>query len=1328
DDNAEIRYTTDGSQPTITHGNTYTSPILIDKTTTIRAVAVRPGWLDSEVETYTYIFLSDVITQSPTGQAPGPGWPTGSVNGQVIDYGMDPDVVDFPSIYEGLVDNALAAIPTFSIVTDLGNLFDPSIGIYVNAREDGRDWERPVSVELLNPNGSEGFQVNAGLRIRGAFSRSDNNPKHSFRLFFRTVYGPGKLRYPLFGSEGTDEFDKIDLRTSQNNSWAYQGSTQNTLIRDVFSRDVQRDMGQPYTRSRYYHLYINGHYWGLFQTQERADADFAESYLGGDKEEYDVVKNDSSGSRVLHATDGTMDAYQRLYNAAVAGFSSNSAYFAVQGLLLDGTPDPAGERLLDPENIMDYMICTYYTGDPDAPVSCWAHFSNNVFAIYNRVRPQGFTWYRHDAEHSLGANGGIYEGRLLTDPTDRSIGQDWGHFNPAWLHLRLTANPEYLIKFTDRVHNYFWNSGLLTETPNTERWNTRADQIDMAIIAESARWGDAKTHPPRTKADWEGQNDYMVNTYFPGRTQIVVNQMRSVSMFPNLDAPIFNINGSYKHGGRVSVGDQLTMINPDASGTIYYTTDGSDPRQPVTGNAVGIPYSPVTLTKSTLVKARVLDGVNWSALNEAAFAIGPVVENLRVTEIMYHPRNTGNINDPNEEFIELKNIGTSTLNLNLVKFTEGIHFTFPDMELDPDEFVVVVKNQSAFEAQYGTSVNTAGQYTGSLDNNGERIKLVDAAGEEILDFEYKDGWRQITDGDGFSLTVIDPTDSAVYGSIRGLVAHWMFDEGSGSTATDSAGTNNGALIGGPTWTDGRINGALSFDGVDDYVVVAPIAPLMGNNVTAQAWIRTSEFAGIWNPVITQNAGNGYYFYISSGRPAFYIVVGAAFVQAISQDAINPDEWYHVAGTNDGSNLKLYIDGQLEDSDNSTGFLGVSSNAYIGCEPTSSLYYNGLIDDVRIYDRAVSETELQDITNPMRRWSNKDSWRASVYRNGTPGWDDSGILPDPGAIVINEVLAHSNAGPDWIELHNTTNDPINIGGWYLSDNDRDEPNLTKYRIADGTTIAGNDYVVFYQDKDFNNPGDPGCLIPFALSENGEEACISSYLDPNGFLTGYRQVEDFGASQTNVSLGRYYKSSTGNFNFVAMDYNTPDSNNAYPKVGPVVINEIMYNPPTGNQNEEYIELHNVTGTLVTLYRHDKSASWKFTDGIDYTFSASPVVTIQAYGYLVLTKDLTAFTAAYGSMPPGVQVLEGYSGRLSNAGERLQIAMPGDIDELGNRHYIRIDRVTYSDGRHPEDCPGGVDLWPTEADGLGKSLSRKVGSDYGNDVANWQAATPSPGTANP
>jgi hypothetical protein len=114
--------------------------------------------------------------------------------------------------------------------------------------------------------------------------------------------------------------------------------------------------------------------------------------------------------------------------------------------------------------------------------------------------------------------------------------------------------------------------------------------------------------------------------------------------------------------------------------------------------------------------------------------------------------------------------------------------------------------------------------------------------------------------------------------------------------------------------------------------------------------------------------------------------------------------------------------------------------------------------------------------------------------------------------------------------------------------------------------------------------------------------------------------------------------------------------------------------------------------------------------------------------LVKDLASFIARYGSIPLGVPVLEDYDGWLSNGGERLQIGMPGDTDEEGTRHYIRIDRVTYSDGSHPEDCPGGVDYWPPEADGHGKSLSRIDPNDYGNDVANWKAAAHSPGLPNP
>jgi len=606
---AEIKYTLDGSTPTATHGHLYQASFLIDHTTAVRAAAFKPDYLSSNVCTQTYLFVSDIIQQSPKGERPGPDWPGNNANGQVINYGMDPDIVNHPR-WADLIEEALLDIPTISLVTDLDNLFGSSKGIYVNPGNDGINWERRTSVELIHADGTDGFGLDAGVRIRGAFSRTKSNPKHSFRLFFRSEYGAGKLRYPLFGNEGADEFDKIDLRTSQNNSWAFQGSSQNTLIRDVFSRDVQRDMGQPYTRSRYYHLYLNGHYWGLYQTQERADADFAESYLGGDVQDYDVVKNDSSASRALHATAGTIDAYRRLYDAAVAGFETDAAYLAAQGLRPDGSPDPTGERLLDPENLMDYMICTYYTGDPDAPVSCWAHFSNNIFAIYNHVTPQGFTWYRHDAEHSLGANGGVTEGRLLTDSVDRTIGQQWRNFNPAWLHVRLCDHPDYRAQFADRVAQYFSNDGILTAQQNIDRWMTRANQIDLAIIAESARWGDAQRSSPFTWDHWQGQNNYMVNDFFPNRTPIVINQMRSVDMFPNPALVFFN-----QPGGGITPGFQLLMSQQNgAPGTIYYTLDGIDPQLPdgtIHANAA-------IFTDETTGVALISRGSNWQYLDDGS--------------------------------------------------------------------------------------------------------------------------------------------------------------------------------------------------------------------------------------------------------------------------------------------------------------------------------------------------------------------------------------------------------------------------------------------------------------------------------------------------------------------------------------------------------------------------------------------------------------------------------------------------------------------------------------------------------------------------------------
>ena len=471
-----IYYTIDGSTPYLADrlksGTTavfYTEPIRITKTTCLRATAIKTGWYPSPTETSTYLFVTDVITQSPTGAKPGPAWPSSGVNGQTIDYGMDPDVVN-DARYKNLMDDALLAIPSVSLVTDLANLFDSQTGIYVNARSQGQAWERPVSAELIYPDGTEGFQIDAGLRIRGGYSRSSGNPKHALRLFFGPEYGDATLKYPLFGTEGVDEFECVDLRTSQNYSWSYEGGnsdSHDTFVREVFSRDTQRDMGQPYTRSRYYHLYLDGQYWGLFQTQERSESSYAASYFGGDKDDYDVVKSRAgNGGYDIEATDGTLDNWRLLWNAAGSGFGNDATYYRVQGLNPDGTRNPSYPKLLDVDNLIDYMLCTYYVGDPDGPVSAWARVANNFYAIYNRVNPDGFKFFRHDAEHSLYD---LQESRLFA-ATTVAVGSSFNQSNPLWMHTHLMAHPEYRMRFADRVYKHFFNDGVLTPKACADRF------------------------------------------------------------------------------------------------------------------------------------------------------------------------------------------------------------------------------------------------------------------------------------------------------------------------------------------------------------------------------------------------------------------------------------------------------------------------------------------------------------------------------------------------------------------------------------------------------------------------------------------------------------------------------------------------------------------------------------------------------------------------------------------------------------------------------------------------------------------------------------------
>ena len=579
---AQIRYTTDGSTPTATHGSIYSVPITISQTTSLRAAAFKSGLFPTNVDTQTYLFPSDVRTQYANGNAPA-GWPSAPVNGQVYDYGMDPDITSRYSAQE--MEDALTAIPSVMFTTDVANLTDATTGIYSNADESGIEWERAAHIEIIGGDLSVPVSSPCGLRIRGGASRAASNPKHAFRVFFRSEYGNGTLNYPLFGTEGVDEFDKIDFRTAQNYSWSKDGNTaQNTFLRDVLGRDLQGAIGQPYTRSRYYHLYLNGVYWGLYMSQERSEANWGASYLGGNDDDYDTIKATGryeTDRYDTEATDGDLNgAWYDLWALVKAQLAnpSTTRYYQMQGLNAAGQRDPSLPVLLDVDNLIDYMLLIGFTGAYDNSLSSFVGASNNWYSVRNTQGDRGFVSLMHDGEHSLGAGGSRWNSQNNRISTTNGAASRplFEKSNPQFLHMDLAdSTPEYRQRFADRAHAVLFNNGLLTRDRILPLLEARRQVVEDVIIAESARWGDAhssRTNDPADKENWESAVADLV-ALFDTRTEVFLGHLKGGGLYPNTAPPTFS-----PFTNMVPAASSILIGAP--SGTVYYTTDGSDPMLP----------------------------------------------------------------------------------------------------------------------------------------------------------------------------------------------------------------------------------------------------------------------------------------------------------------------------------------------------------------------------------------------------------------------------------------------------------------------------------------------------------------------------------------------------------------------------------------------------------------------------------------------------------------------------------------------------------------------------------------------------------------------------
>lgn len=234
-------------------------------------------------------------------------------------------------------------------------------------------------------------------------------------------------------------------------------------------------------------------------------------------------------------------------------------------------------------------------------------------------------------------------------------------------------------------------------------------------------------------------------------------------------------------------------------------------------------------------------------------------------------------------------------------------------------------------------------------------------------------------------------------------------------------------------------------------------------------------------------------------------------------------------------------------------------------------YFGVLQSFDYEDDWYPQTDGEGFSLTLRRihedremWERKEGWQASSRVGGSPGAPDPGLVPDPGNVVSNELMAHTDQSPDgdWIEVHHTTGEAIDISGWWLSDS---ESAPYKYRIENGTVLPAGGFLVFSTTNHFGAPGQSNA---FSFSEYGESAVLSSAWDENDQPTGYCEIRMFGASDRERTFGRHVRSD-GREVFVLQRRPTHGDPNAGPQVGPLVISEIHYAPPAGEA--EYLEVY-------------------------------------------------------------------------------------------------------------------------------------------------------------
>ena len=1318
-----IFYTLDGSEPLTSSGaasNTavaYTGPIAVTETLVLRAATAGPRPLAPVSHSY---FLVDIDNAGADGsdaaglnakllrQVQPAGWGDLSSGDFEMDRRISENTepsVGHPgeSVAQALL-KSLRELPTVSISLPRDD-FSGTSGIYANSQERGAAWERACSVEYLpaEGEGGDGFAEYCGLRVQGGASRNpDRSPKHSLSLRFRRQYGVGRLRYDLFPGSKVKEFNSLGLRAFYNNSWIHFSSAQRrqaSMIRDQWMRDSMIEMGhEDGGRGKFAHIYINGLYWGVHNLVERQDNTHYANHNGGNEDQIDSRNGGTFNN-------GTMASFQAM-QATVA--SRN--WTAVQ-------------QVLDVDNYIDYQILQEYASNGDLKVDGnWRAAGGGAAGVPWRI----YSW---DGERTL-----------------EGVTSAFQPLDPFAIRDNMERIPQYRARYEERLLMHTASSGALSPTKTQARWERSATVLERAVHAETARWADHRTPTdPYEQSDWLAERERLVERYFPVRTDRFLSNLRTRGGLAPTNAPTFTIAGTEVAPGETGYlnGGTLQVV-PEAGGTLYFTTDGSDPRgadgMPTAGaeevtvattllevlpyNSTGWRYRDNNLAQPATWTEPTFDDSGWP-LGDMFFGRG-VGSQTTATNL-----NLGTNANPTSSFYFRRDFAlTDVSDISSLDFEmivdDGVILYLNGVELTRNN---VADDAHESYAPLSGSERTPVRYT--LD----RASRVLQEGRNVLAVMLKNR-RHVADA-GLNLRML-------------------------ATRVAQSGL--------PLDGSSQIAGRYRVDGVWSALVrvnvvanaVTDLSDLRISEVNYHPWAQSGrerraagmvvensdlyEFVELWNSGTRTLNSSGLRFSegiraelpfatLAPGERGVVVRDEAAFAQRYGSGV-------RVLGTFEGS---LDNDGEVLALARGDGTV------------LERFEYNDGGSWPRRADGLGSSLERVAGVNLE---AGSEAWRASVSFFGSPGEADRAA----SGVVINEV--GSNVGTDFVEFYQPESAVTNVGGWWLTD-DREVPDsavlpslslmgmgynsvdesvfrssagavtisgyagtsgtspvvvtASGHGLSDGDTATIDGYGGFSRyegtwrvtvldanrfsipTRFLDNNGQRGAVQSgrsFGLSSTRGEDLTLIEVDLAGRPVAFADEVAFGAA-SGVSLGRW-PNGAGLSDLVPLSGVTRNAANDAPVQNGVILTEVFV---SGLEGLQFVELSNRTQQAFSLERY------RLRGGIDFDFADSDMLAAGESAVVVFfdptRTDLRAAFQMAHNIPPGVR----FFGPATDGPLQMSAATVRLEEKTSNaRGEFFRDEVRFLT----------TSPWPSV--GAGQSIHRTGG--FGRLAESWFGAEVSPG----